>query len=429
MHLAATNGFSGGYARTGHSVQAVAISGDGTGMERDYAFEARVHRAELPAPAEIGRLAGERTAARAGARKPPTGAFPVLYDERVASGLIGHLVQAINGTAIARGASWLKDALGERVLPAGIDLVEDPLRPRIGGSRPFDGEGLPVARRALVEDGVLMGWTLDLATARQLGLKSTGNAARGTSAPPSPAAGNLALTQGTASRDELIAEMGTGLIVTELLGASINPTTGDYSRGAGGFWVENGADRAAGQRVHDRRQPARDARHDPAGERRAALARPGGAEPPGRGAGRCRKLTSRCSSGRRGRRASSRRGSSGGTARSARSRAATGRSAPPTSPSTGCFARSSRAARPDYGWLSEESEDGPERLARIPCLRRRPDRRHPRLRRRREGLGDLARGGRGRPAGGRRRPPAAARANLRRRPGAGGAAERHAACA
>lgn len=240
VHLAASNGFSGGYARTGHSVQAVAISGDGTAMERDYAFESRVHRAELPTPAEIGRLAGERTAARVGARKPPTGAFPVLYDERVASGLIGHLVQAINGTAITRGASWLKDALGERVLPAGLDLVEDPLRPRIGGSRPFDGEGLPVARRALVEDGVLMGWTLDLATARQLGLRSTGNAGRGTSAPPSPSAGNLALTQGTASRDQLVAEMGTGLVVTELLGASINPTTGDYSRGAGGFWVENG---------------------------------------------------------------------------------------------------------------------------------------------------------------------------------------------
>ena len=240
MHFAATNGFSGGYSGTGHSIQAVAICGEGTAMERDYAFESRVHRADLPDPAEIGRLAGERTAERAGAGKPPTGAFPVLYDERVASGLIGHLVQAINGSAVARGASWLKDALGERVLPAGIDLIEDPLRPRIGGSRPFDGEGLPVARRVLVEDGVLTGWTLDLATARQLGLTSTGNAVRGTSAPPSPAAGNLALTQGAVSRAALLAEMGTGLLVTSLIGASINPTTGDYSRGASGFWVENG---------------------------------------------------------------------------------------------------------------------------------------------------------------------------------------------
>jgi len=241
FHLAASNGFSGGYARTGHSVQAVAICGEGLGMERDYAFEGRTHRADLPDPSEVGRLAGERAAALAGAKKPPTGAFPVLYDERVAAGLIGHLVQAINGTAVARGASWLKDAMGERVLPAGIDLVEDPLRPRIAGSHPFDGEGLPVARRMLVEDGVLKSWTLDLATGRQLGLPSTANASRGTSSPPSPSAGNLALTQGPASRDELIAAMGTGLVVTSLLGASINPTTGDYSRGASGFWVENGA--------------------------------------------------------------------------------------------------------------------------------------------------------------------------------------------
>jgi PmbA protein len=241
MHIAATNGFSGGHARTGHSIHAVAICGEGTAMERDYAAEGRTHRGDLPGPDEIGRLAGERTAARAGAGKPPTGAWPVIYDERVASGLIGHLVQAINGFAVARGASWLKDALGERVLPAGIDLVEDPLRPRIGGSRPFDSEGLPVARRALVADGILTGWTLDLATGRQLGLPSTGNAVRGTSAPPSPAAGNLELTQGAATREALMAEMGTGLLVTSLMGASINPTTGDYSRGASGFWVENGA--------------------------------------------------------------------------------------------------------------------------------------------------------------------------------------------
>jgi PmbA protein len=221
-------------------VQAVAICGEGLGMERDYAFESRSHLADLPGAAEVGRLAGERTVARAGAAKPPTGAFPVLYDERVASGLIGHLVQAINGTAIARGASWLKDALGEAVLPEGIDLIEDPLRARIGGSKPFDGEGLPVARRALVSNGVLQGWTLDLATARKLGMRSTGNASRGTSAPPSPSAGNLALTQGSVTREGLLAEMGTGLLVTGLIGSSVNPTTGDYSRGASGFWVENG---------------------------------------------------------------------------------------------------------------------------------------------------------------------------------------------
>lgn len=240
LHLAATNGFSGGYARTARSIQAVAICGEGLRMERDYASETRTHGANLPSPEEIGRKAGERAVARAGAGKPPTGAFPVLFDERVAASLVGHLTQAVNGSSVARGASWLKDALGERVLPAGIDLIEDPSRPRVSGSRPFDGEGLPVARRAMVTDGVLTGWTLDLSTGRQLGFPSTGGASRGTSSPPSPSAGNLALTQGTASREELIARMGTGLIVTSLIGASINPTTGDYSRGASGFWVERG---------------------------------------------------------------------------------------------------------------------------------------------------------------------------------------------
>jgi len=240
IHLAATNGFSGGYGHTGHAIQAVAISGEGTAMERDHAWDSRLHRGDLDAPAAIGRLAGERAVAMRGATKPPTGAFPVVYDERVASGLIGHLLQAINGVSVARGATWLADELGERVLPAGLDLVEDPARPRVPGSRPFDAEGLPVARRAIVADGVLTGWILDLATGRQLGMASTGNAGRGTSAPPGPGVGNLALTQGAVSRDGLLKEMGTGLLVTALIGASINATTGDYSRGASGFWVENG---------------------------------------------------------------------------------------------------------------------------------------------------------------------------------------------
>jgi PmbA protein len=240
IHLAATNGFSGGYARTQRSTSCVAITGTGTGMERDYFGETRTYQSDLPDPEEIGRIAGERTAARAGARKPPTGRFPVVYDERIASSLIGHLLSAINGAAIVRGSSWLRDAMGQEVLPKGMSLVEDPLRPRIGGSRPFDAEGLPVARRALVEDGRLAGWTLDLATARRLGLQSTGNASRGTSAPPSPSVTNVALTQGTQTLDELLADMGTGLLVTSLIGSSINPTTGDYSRGASGFWVANG---------------------------------------------------------------------------------------------------------------------------------------------------------------------------------------------
>lgn len=240
IHLAATNGFTGGYVRTSRSTSCVAITGSGTGMERDYFGESRTHQADLPSPEEIGRIAGERTAARLGARKPPTGRFPVVYDERIAASLIGHLLQAINGSAIVRGSSWLRDALGQEVLPAGLTLTEDPLRPRIGGSRPFDGEGLPVRKRDLVENGILTGWTLDLATARRLGLESTGNASRGTSAPPSPSVTNIALTQGMQTRDELLADMGRGLLVTSLIGSSINATTGDYSRGASGFWIENG---------------------------------------------------------------------------------------------------------------------------------------------------------------------------------------------
>ena len=169
-----------------------------------------------------------------------TGSYPVLFDERISSSLIGHLLAAANGASVARGSSWLKDHLGEQILPATLSLVEDPHRPRISGSRPFDAEGLPTRARAIVQDGILTGWTLDLASARKLGLTSTGNATRGVSGPPSPSNWNLTLTPGTASRDDLMRDMGTGLLVTSLIGSTINPNTGDYSRGASGFWIENG---------------------------------------------------------------------------------------------------------------------------------------------------------------------------------------------
>jgi PmbA protein len=240
VQLAATNGFSGGYERSDHGLGCVAITGEGLGMERDYFGDGRNHAADLMSPDEIGRIAGERTVARAGARRPKTGAYPVIFDERIASGLIGHLLSATNGSAIVRGASWARDLLGEAVLPRGLSLVEDPHRPRTSASRPFDAEGLPTARRVIVEDGVLTGWTLDLSTARKLGLTSTANASRGASSPPSPSVGNVALTQGATDRAGLMAEMGTGLLITSMIGASINPNTGDYSRGASGFWVENG---------------------------------------------------------------------------------------------------------------------------------------------------------------------------------------------
>ena len=240
LHMAGTNGFAGGYGRTTTSLSAVAFTGQGTDMQRDYAGESRVYAADLPGADGIGRLAAERALQRVGSVKPRTGTYPVVYDERVAASLIGHLLSAINGTSIARGSSWARDLLGKQVLPAGLSLIEDPHRPRMSASRPFDGEGLATRRRDIVADGVLTGWVLDLASGRKLGMASTGNASRGTSAPPSPSTTNIDLTQGVVTREDLLKQMGTGLLVTSMIGSTINPTTGDYSRGASGFWVENG---------------------------------------------------------------------------------------------------------------------------------------------------------------------------------------------
>ena len=240
LHLATSNGFAGGYARSDRAVSCVAISGSGTGMERDYDYDARIFQADLRTPEDIGQSAGARAVAMQGARKPKTGTVAVLFDERIAGSLIGHLLSAINGAAIARGQSWLRDAMGTQVLPAGFDIIEDPHRVRVSGSKLFDAEGLQTTRRAIVQDGVLQTWTLDLATARKLGLASTANAARSTGSAPSPSLTNIALTPGAFAQAELLAQMGSGLLVTSMLGSTINPNTGDYSRGASGFWVENG---------------------------------------------------------------------------------------------------------------------------------------------------------------------------------------------
>ena len=194
----------------------------------------------FPDPADIGRLAGQRAAAALNPRKPPGGAVPVLYDERIARSLISHLLAAANGMAVARGASWLRERMDQQVLPAGMDVIENPLIPRGMSSRPFDAEGVPAAARPLIHNGVLSRWVLDSATGRKLGLPTTGNARRGVAGPPSPGVTNIVMTQGTQSRDQLIEQMGTGLLVTSMIGSSINPTTGDYSRGASGFWIEGG---------------------------------------------------------------------------------------------------------------------------------------------------------------------------------------------
>ena len=240
VHLATSTGFAGGYSRSDRAISCVAISGSGTGMERDYDYDARIFQADLRTPEDIGHSAATRAVAMQGARKPKTGTVAVLFDERIAGSLIGHLLSAINGGAIARGQSWLRDAMGTQVLPAGFDIIEDPHRARVGGSKLFDAEGLQTTRRAIVQDGVLQTWTLDLATGRKLGLASTANAARSTGSAPSPSLTNIALTPGAVSRADLLGQMGTGMLVTSMLGSTINPNTGDYSRGASGFWVENG---------------------------------------------------------------------------------------------------------------------------------------------------------------------------------------------
>ncbi len=238
--LAATNGFAGRYRVSHHSVGVAVVAGEGTAMERDYDFASAVYAGDLEPAETVGRRAGEKAVKRLKPRKVRTTKAPVVYDPRVANSLLGHLAGAINGSAIARGTSFLKDSLNARVLPSGTRIVDDPLRRRGLRSRPFDGEGIATARRAIVEDGVLITWLLDLRSSRQLGLESTGHAARGTSTPPAPAPTNLYLEPGALSPAALLKETGSGFYVTELIGFGVNGVTGDYSRGAAGFWIEAG---------------------------------------------------------------------------------------------------------------------------------------------------------------------------------------------
>ncbi len=239
--LAASNGFTGGYAVSRHSLGVSVLAGEGLGMERDYDFVSTVHGADLEDPAVIGRRAGERAVKRLGPRKAKTAKVPVVYDPRISSGLLNHLASAINGPSVARGTSFLKDKMEAQVFARGLNVVDDPHRSRGLRSKPFDAEGLPTRRRNLVEDGTLTTWILDLRSARQLGLASTGNASRGTSSPPGPSATNLYLEPGDKSPEALIGEIDEGFYVTEMMGMGVNGVTGDYSRGAAGFWIEKGA--------------------------------------------------------------------------------------------------------------------------------------------------------------------------------------------
>jgi len=231
--LVTSNGFNGSYRRGGYSLSCAVLAGEGTGMERDYEWTSAVHFEDLMAARTVGRNAGKSAVARLNPRKAGSARLPVVYDRRVSGSMLGHLSGAINGRAVARGTSFLKDRLGQPVFAAGLNVVDNPLRKRGLGSRPFDGDGLPTRRYTVIKDGVLTTWLLDLASARQLNLQPTGHG-------PGGGTSNFYLEKGKPSPDALIADIRSGLYITDLIGFGVNAVTGDYSRGASGFWIENG---------------------------------------------------------------------------------------------------------------------------------------------------------------------------------------------
>lgn len=239
--LAASNGLAVDYRRSWHSLAVSVLAQGDEGMERDYDHTSAVYAGDLRDPEAVGRSAGERAVRRLNPRKVGSSRVPVIFDPRVSRSLVGHVAGAINGSAIARGTSFLKDKMGARIFPADVSIVDDPLRARGLRSRPIDHEGIATRPLSPIDGGTLGSWLLDLRSARQLGLRTTGHAARGTTSAPSPTPSNLYLTAGTQTRDALIGDVKDGLYVTELIGFGVNPVTGDYSRGASGFWIANGA--------------------------------------------------------------------------------------------------------------------------------------------------------------------------------------------
>ncbi|MFL6724367.1 MAG: TldD/PmbA family protein, partial [Sphingomicrobium sp.] len=237
---ATSHGFTGGTRATGYSNSVSVVAGEGSAMQRDYAWHSARHFADLELPEDIGKRAGERAVARLDPVSIKAGAMPVLFDPRVATTLLGHFVGAISGSAIARQTSFLLDALQTQVFARGIAILDDPFRKRGLRSRAFDGEGLPVKPMELVADGVLTTWLADSAAARQLGIQPTGHAVRGVSGSPGAGPANLHIAAGTRSREEMIAGITEGVLVTELIGQGVNGVTGDYSRGAAGFLISNG---------------------------------------------------------------------------------------------------------------------------------------------------------------------------------------------
>ena len=238
--LATSHGFSGSYMATRFGRSVSVIAGEGTKMERDYDFDSSLYFAELRDAEEIGREAAARAVRRINPRQVPTARnVTVVYDPRVARGIAGHIAGAINGASVARKTSFLRDRMGQQVLKAGLTVTDDPLVVRGSSSRPFDGEGVTGRRLAMIEDGVLKHWFLSTSTARELGLATNGRGVRGGTS-VSPASTNLALEPGDISPEDLIRGVGTGLYVTELIGQGVNMVTGEYSRGASGYWIENG---------------------------------------------------------------------------------------------------------------------------------------------------------------------------------------------
>jgi PmbA protein len=238
--LITSHGFAGAYATTSHGLSASVVAGEGSGMQRDYAWRSAHHGADLPTPQEIGTLAGQRAVARLNPGTLKSGAMPVVFDPRVGGTLVGHLTGAISGSAIARRASFLLDKLEEQLFDSAVVITDEPHRLRGLRSRPFDGEGLPTAPRNLVENGMLTGWLMDSASARQLGFAPTGHAARGHGGAPGIGTSNLHLAAGTMTPAELMADIADGVYITELIGMGVNGVTGDYSRGASGMRIVNG---------------------------------------------------------------------------------------------------------------------------------------------------------------------------------------------
>lgn len=238
--LATSHGFSGSYMATRFGRSVSAIAGEGTKMERDYDFDSRLYIADLRTAEDIGRVAGERAVARLNPRQVPTAkGVTVVFDPRIARGFVGHLAGAINGASVARKTSFLRDMMGKQIMKAGIEVTDDPLIVRGASSRPFDGEGVSGSKLSMIEDGVLQHWFLSTSAAKELRLETNGRGVRG-GPTVNPASTNLALEPGTISRDDLIKSVGTGFYVTELIGQGVNMVTGEYSRGASGFWIENG---------------------------------------------------------------------------------------------------------------------------------------------------------------------------------------------